>query len=70
MNELRDESGRHPRRTVQLDMEKLLRMTMCTVTLAGENTRNSRTNMTRKLHVSTLTKWMKEQVHKYKTVYI
>lgn len=50
VNKVHDESGHHPMRTVQLDMEKLL----------------AQANMIRKLHVSTLSKWMKEQVHKYK----
>ena len=76
VNKVREESGHHPRRTVQLDMEKLLAQLQDDDVYGHVRGRKHskfkkiQANMTRKLLVSTLSKWMKEQVHKYKTVYI
>ncbi len=75
-NDLKEESGRHRRRTVEGDMKKLL-----TELNAGKvfdhipgrkhsNFKKMQVNMTRKLSVKSLESWMQQQLQKYQMCYI
>lgn len=76
VNNLKEESGRHPRRTAQLDLEKMLTQ-LQTDNVFGyvrgrkhSQFKSIQVNMTKKLSRSAFSKWMKEQIKKYEMFYI
>ena len=76
VNDLKEESGRHRRRTVEGDMKKLLTELNAVKVfdhISGRkhsSFKKLQVNMTRKLSAKRLESWMQEQVEKYKMFYI
>ena len=76
-NNIHEDIGRHPKRTVEMDMNKLL-LELHTGSKVFEHVpgrkhtqfKTMQVNMTRKLSSADLKKWMLEQVHKYEMFYI
>lgn len=75
-NKVPEESGKHSKRTVDLDMEKLLVGLKCGKVFDNLPGRkhtqfpNIQVNMTRKLTVQKLEKWMSDQVKKSEVFYV
>ena len=76
-NNIHEDIGHHPKRTVEMDMNKLL-LELHTGSKVFEHMpgrkhtqfKTMQVNMTRKLSSADLKKWMLEQVHKYEMFYI
>ena len=76
-NGVHEDSGRHPRRTVEADMKKLVTQLHAESKVFHYHPKRKhahfkrmQANMTRKLPLSNLKSWMEEQVHKYEMFYI
>jgi L1 cell adhesion molecule like protein len=76
VNDLKEESGRHRRRTVEGDMKKLLTELNAMKVFdhipgrKHSNFKKMQVNMMRKLSVKSLESWMQQQLQKYQMCYI